>query len=114
MHLTRADIVHFRTLLIPLLVLLAYTFHYLPFVADDALISLRYTHRLLGGEGLTWTEGAPVEGYSNLLWILLCSLPGLLGMDLVHGMWLLGIVCMAVPLKLIAWHGPPGSPLRCY
>jgi arabinofuranosyltransferase len=38
--------------------------HYLPFLSDDSLISLRYAHRLLDGHGLTWTEGRPVEGYS--------------------------------------------------
>ncbi len=37
------------------------------FLADDALISLQYTKRLLAGEGLTWCDGNLVEGYSNLL-----------------------------------------------
>ena len=44
----------------------------LPFIADDAFISLRYARRLLDGHGLTWTDGQPVEGYSNLLWVLGC------------------------------------------
>src|SRR5262245_6501132 len=34
---------------------------YLPFISDDALISLRYSQRLLNGQGLTWTEGPRVE-----------------------------------------------------
>lgn len=43
--------------------------YYMPFVADDTFISLRYAQRLLEGHGLTWTDGSPaVEGYSNLLW----------------------------------------------
>lgn len=76
--------------------------HYLPFISDDALISLRYTQRLLEGQGLTWTEGVPVEGYSNLLWVLLCAVPGLLGFDLLHGQWALGMLLMTVPLWVAA------------
>ena len=49
----------------------AFCRHYYPFLSDDALISLRYASRLLQGKGLTWTDGPPVEGYSNLLWTLL-------------------------------------------
>src|SRR5687768_11268585 len=41
-----------------------------PWVVDDAFISLRYADRLVAGDGLTWTDGERVEGYSNLLWVL--------------------------------------------
>src|SRR5258705_420403 len=51
--------------------LLLHVRHYRPFLADDALISLRYANRLLHGHGLTWTDGPRVEGYSNLLWVLM-------------------------------------------
>ena len=44
-----------------------------PFFSDDSFISLRYAARLLAGEGLTWTDGERVEGYSNLLWVLLTA-----------------------------------------
>lgn len=63
---------------------------YLPFLTDDALISLRYARRLLEGRGLTWTDGAPVEGYSNLLWVLASAALGALGLDLVLAVRLLG------------------------
>lgn len=61
------------------------------YVADDAFISLRYADRLLAGQGLTWTAGPPVEGYSNLLWVLLTALVGLPGLDLVLAMRLVGL-----------------------
>lgn len=48
-------------------ILLARSRHYLPFMADDAFISLRYAERLAAGNGLTWTDGERVEGYTNLL-----------------------------------------------
>ena len=44
---------------------------FLPFIADDALISLRYSERAAQGLGLTWTTGERTEGYTNLLWVLL-------------------------------------------
>jgi hypothetical protein len=65
---------------------------YWPFLADDALISLRYARRFVAGQGLTWTDGERVEGYSNLLWILLCSGLHALGMDLVTAARALGLL----------------------
>ena len=50
-----------------------HAYYYYLFVADDSFISFRYVSRLLEGKGLTWTDGQPVEGYSNLLWILLLA-----------------------------------------
>ena len=47
-----------------LLVFLVFGWHawsYLPFVADDAYISLRYAQRLLSGGGLTQTTAEQYE-----------------------------------------------------
>ena len=46
---------------------------YLPFLSDDALISLRYAQRLAEGKGLTWNDGERVEGYTNFLWTVACA-----------------------------------------
>ncbi len=75
------------------IVLGVHVFTYYPFYSDDALISMRYAQRLLDGRGLTWTDGPPVEGYSNLLWILGAAFFGLLGMDLISATRLLGALC---------------------
>ena len=64
-----------------------------PFFADDAFISLRYAERLLHGHGLTWNDGERVEGYSNLLWTLLCAGLGGLGCDLTFAARGIGIAC---------------------
>lgn len=42
------------------------------FLCDDAFISLRYAQHLAGGQGLRFNVGEepPVEGFSNLLWVL--------------------------------------------
>lgn len=75
----------------------------LPFIADDAFISLRYARRLLDGHGLTWTDGPRVEGYSNLLWVLGCALLGWLGVDLVTAARGLGIAATVATLAVLAW-----------
>jgi len=77
---------------------------YWPFISDDALISLRYAMRFLDGHGLTWTTGNPVEGYSNLLWILLVSLLGFLGMDLVVASRILGLLCFAAVIGAFGYN----------
>ena len=84
------------------LVLLVHAASYLPFLADDALISLRYSQRFLEGKGLTWTDGETVEGYSNLLWILLTSALGRAGVDLILAARLLGVLLTILILGVLA------------
>ena len=85
-------------------VLIWHARYYMPFLSDDALISLRYLKRFLHGEGLTWTAGRPVEGYSNLLWILVLAIPGLFGVDLIVAARILGIGCsILVIVALLSW-----------
>jgi arabinofuranosyltransferase len=56
---------------------------YLNCVAEDAFITFRFAKNLASGHGLTWNIGeAPVEGYSNFLWLILCALALKLGFDL--------------------------------
>lgn len=73
-------------------ILIAHALRYLPLFDDDAFISLRYADRLINGHGLTWTDGPRVEGYSNLLWILLIAAMGHFGVDLVVAARCLGIL----------------------
>lgn len=75
----------------------------LAFVCDDAYISLRYARRLAQGQGLRFNllESPPVEGYSNLLWVLiLAPFEGLgldgplaaIGLSALCGAWLVALV----------------------
>ncbi len=61
--------------LVSLLVSLALGLLLLGHVADDAYISLRYARNLAEGHGPVWNvgEAVPVEGYSNLLWMLMMA-----------------------------------------
>lgn len=101
--LTRLPMRLLIALAVPLAVLALHAAHYLPFIADDALISLRYADRLLAGDGLTWTAGEPVEGYSNLLWLLACAGLGSLGIDLIDAVRILGLAGMGGAIVAVAW-----------
>jgi hypothetical protein len=90
-------------LLAALFISLAYSWHYLPFVMDDALISYRYSDRLLHGLGLTWNDGEFVEGYSNLLWVLLVAAGGVVQPNLIVVGWVLGLLANVAVLVAIAW-----------
>jgi hypothetical protein len=78
---------------------------YLPFFVDDAFISLRYAARLLHGQGLTWTDGERVEGYSNLLWVLAVAGVGSVCSDLVLVARSLGVVCIGGVFALLFVSG---------
>jgi hypothetical protein len=53
------------------------------FVCDDAYISFRYASNFANGDGLRFNLGdhTPVEGYSNLLWVLVASIFEATGSD---------------------------------
>ncbi|MBL8756191.1 MAG: hypothetical protein JNK15_23050 [Planctomycetes bacterium] len=85
------------------------------FFSDDAFISLRYAARLLGGDGLTWTDGERVEGYSNLLWVLATAALGACGLDLVTAARALGGCATMVAFVALARAFAPhdlGSAMR--
>ena len=73
------------------------------FTIDDALISYRYSDRLLHGHGLTWNNDEFVEGYSNLLWVLLVAASGLIDPDLVIAGRALGLAADVAVLAALTW-----------
>ena len=52
------------------------------FVQDDAYISFRYVQNFVDGYGLVFNVGERVEGYTNLLWVLILSLFAFLKMNI--------------------------------
>ncbi len=85
---------------------------YMPFLADDTLISLRYSERFLEGKGLTWNDGERVEGYSNLSWVLLLAGFGALGVDLIDASRIAGVACMLLVVLGILYALRPWSLYR--
>jgi hypothetical protein len=61
-------------------------------IDDDQMISMRYARNLAEGHGLVWNPGEYVEGYSNLLWVLLMAAVHALGApDTQAALWVQGI-----------------------
>ncbi|MGZ3443902.1 MAG: hypothetical protein ACXVDD_30490, partial [Polyangia bacterium] len=75
---------------IPSALLLAHAASYRAYFSDDAFIALRYADRLVRGQGLTWTDGERVEGYTDLGWILAIAALTLLRLSGVVAARLLG------------------------
>ena len=70
------------------------------FVIDDAFISFRYAQNLNDGHGLVFNRGEMVEGYSNLLWVLLSSFGMKLGLPALLWARIMGAAAMAGVLAL--------------
>ena len=83
--------------------------HYWPYLSDDSLISLRYAVRLATGHGLTWTDGERVEGYTNLLWVLLNTPATWLGVDPILSARVLGIAGVSGAVAAIGWSPSTGK-----
>lgn len=47
---------------------------YFNYLSDDAFISFRYAKNFIEGNGLVYNAEEKVEGYSNFLWVLICSI----------------------------------------
>jgi hypothetical protein len=74
------------------LVALAVAWPSLGTTVDDAWISARYADQLVAGHGLIYSVGLPaVEGYTNLLWVLLLAAAQAAGVDLFTAMESMGL-----------------------
>lgn len=91
-------------ILIGLAVCLFGLWNFQSFFTDDAYISLRYSHNLLEGNGLVWNPGERVEGYSNFLFLVLVSLFGRFGFNLVLISKAVGITSFALLLGFLIWR----------
>jgi len=65
---------------------------HLAVIAEDAFIGFRFAEHFADGNGLLWNTGeSPVEGYTNFLWIILCSVSILSGSNLLLFVQVAGI-----------------------
>ncbi|MEE9385171.1 MAG: hypothetical protein V3V08_17340 [Nannocystaceae bacterium] len=67
-------------LLVPSAIFLAYALHRAwPHTLDDGFVFLRYAQNFVAGDGLAFSPGERVEGFSNALWVALLALGGTMG-----------------------------------
>jgi arabinofuranosyltransferase len=89
-------------LLAAVVVCVACSVFMMDFVPDDSYISFRYAENLVDGHGLRFNaDEAPVEGYSNLLWILLCALLYKLGFNLPAAVPIAGVLLSVLSVVLL-------------
>jgi predicted membrane-bound dolichyl-phosphate-mannose-protein mannosyltransferase len=77
--------------------------HYGICTQDDAFISFRYAANLIGGDGLVYNPGEPVEGYTNFLWTVLLAGAMAIGLNPVIASVLGGLIA-ALALALAGWR----------
>ena len=70
---------------------------------DDAFISFRYAKNWAMGYGLRYNVGPqqPEEGYSNFLWVVVCTFIEYLELDITFWAPMLGFVCGSLLLYLV-------------
>jgi len=84
------------------LVVFAWHVAYSNFLIDDAYISFRYAVNWASGLGLSFNPGeAPVEGYSNFLWVALLSLAHRIGFELEVASRVLSIAASSLLVVLV-------------
>lgn len=85
---------------------------WLAVVAEDAYISFRFARNWASGFGLVWNPGAaPVEGYTNFLWVALSALFQRLGVPPGPGAQAVGALAgLAVLALAYAWARRLGIP----
>ena len=81
-------------IIIALIIIAAYQYHFINFTWDDPFITWRYAENFANGKGLVFNDGQRVEGYSNLLYVLIFAL-----LYKVHIYW--GELRLLYPAKII-------------
>ena len=81
---------------------LLFLYQHRNFFHDDTYITLRYVQQFLGGNGIVWNTGETVEGYTNFLFLLLVSLIGSTGLDLVLATRLVNVTALVLTALLVA------------
>ena len=75
---------------------------YLACVTEDAFITFRYAQNLFAGNGFVWNVGeAPVEGYTNFLWLLISTGVLAIGADLPAASQWLGVVASIAVMAFV-------------
>ena len=72
-------------------------------IVDDAYIALIYARNLADGQGLVYTDGGRVEGYTDFLWVLAGALAFKLGLEPVRFLQSLSLVS-AIGLVFVTWR----------
>lgn len=74
-----------------------------PYTMDDAFITFRYSKNLVEGFGPTFNPGLPpVEGYTTFFWMLLMTIPHIIGIDVAIFSKIFGVLLMCGTFIIIS------------
>jgi len=75
----------------------------LRFLSDDAFISFRYARNWANGHGVRFNLGdhAPVEGYSNFLWVAMCAAIEKIGANVLFWAPVISFACGSILLVMV-------------
>jgi arabinofuranosyltransferase len=90
----------------------AHARHLHSFYIDQAFFALRYADRFARGNGLTWTDGERIEGYSSLVWVLATAGVSSLGLDALRATWWLGIGSTVAAAAALLWRYRAARPIE--
>ncbi len=73
--------------------------------SDDAYISFRYAENLVNGHGLVYNPGERVEGYTNLLYVLISAVFIAIDPDIAYiSTFILNLLLYAATFILLFWY----------
>jgi hypothetical protein len=79
---------------------------HLQVAAEDAFITFQFARHLANGQGIVWNAGeAPVEGYTNFLWLILSAVLIRSGSDVVFFTQLIGVLASLVTMIYTYQYG---------
>lgn len=90
---------------LPVALAIAHALSFFGYLLDDAYISFRYARNLARGAGLVYNAGERVEGYSNLLWVLLTAAGERLGIPATLSVPLLGLAAVVAVVAITVQVG---------
>ncbi|MBN1903177.1 hypothetical protein JW926_17780 [Candidatus Sumerlaeota bacterium] len=73
-------------------------------IGEDCFISFRYVDHFVEGKGLVFNEGERVEGYSNLLWVMILALFRWMGVSSVAISKALGVLSTMLLLWVASYY----------
>ncbi len=75
---------------------------YLAVPAEDSFISFRFAKNLAEGYGLVWNIAEiPVEGFTNFLWVIICTIGTIAGFDIILFAQFFGVAAGLVTLLYV-------------
>ncbi len=72
---------------------------------DDTFIGVRYAANWVGGNGIVYNPGDPVEGFTSITWVALMTAAYAVGMDCLVATQIVNVAAQVLGIGLVFWMG---------